>query len=444
MDMEKKIPSQNNLIKMLVAAGRGYLDKLTQRFNDYDAAVAQVAEHTSQIASINQGKTSWANGGTITSEVYYKILKGTQDSFTLPFDLNGFVSGITANGNAQRYSGVMFAVSYANKPGNPKQRSDTLYLPFAAVNAEKGVVAFEDLQFRYADLAGADVDVRYKVTPVSNSQIKLEKVEENASTELPWLDVTPQSEEEFGKFQAAFIQEAGVNGKADYELNLNASTDLTQYRGITLDMGEDNVFKTPIVFSMGNGFICASVFISDNEFVLGITKETDGKFILHIYNLSSQYVNALSGYAKKTDIPQQPMTLLVCGDNGNTTDMNGDTFTLTPTKLKDGSVDYFYVGLTAQMVSRLNALFGELNKAQDPHGSDVYVADTNPVNMLPTLMLTFYDGSIAYRFDAVKSSPGELELVFKGNIPGTSGGISTWLAVLALAGAQILEFRLIK
>lgn len=146
-----------------------------------DAVLESVATHEGQIASINRGKTSWANGGTITSETYYNILKGAQDSFTLPFDLNGFISGITANGNAQRYSGVTIAVSYANTPEQPKQRSDTLYLPFAAVNADKGVVAFEDLQFHYTDLAGTDVDVRYKVTPVSGSQIKLEKVEESAN-----------------------------------------------------------------------------------------------------------------------------------------------------------------------------------------------------------------------------------------------------------------------
>lgn len=192
MATNKKIPSQENLVDMLAAFGRGALGTLTDRFNQYDAALESVATHEGQIASINRGKTSWANGGTITSETYYNILKGTQDSFTLPFDLNGFVSGITANGNAQRYSGVTIAVSYANKPGQPKQRSDTLYLPFAAVNAEKGVVAFEDLQFHYTDLVGTDVDVRYKVTPVSGSQIKLEKVEESANkTDTPTAAAKP-------------------------------------------------------------------------------------------------------------------------------------------------------------------------------------------------------------------------------------------------------------
>lgn len=181
MATNNKIPSQGNLVDMLAAFGRGALGTLTDRFNQYDAALESVAAHEGQIASINQGKTSWANGGTVTSETYYNILKGTQDSFTLPFDLNGFISGITANGNAQRYSGVIIAVSYANTSEQPKQHSDTLYLPFAAVNAEKGVVAFEDLQFHYTDLAGTNVDVRYKVMPAPNSQIKLEKVKESAN-----------------------------------------------------------------------------------------------------------------------------------------------------------------------------------------------------------------------------------------------------------------------
>lgn len=450
MSTSKKIPSQGNLVDMLAAFGRGALGTLTQRFGQYDAAVESVATHEGQIASINQGKTSWANGGTITSEVYYKILNGTQDSFTLPFDLNGFVSGITANGNAQRYSGVMFAVSYANKPGNPKQRSDTLYLPFAAVNAEKGVVVFEDLQFRYADLQNDDVDVRYKVTPVSGSQIKLEK---SASAELPWLDLSPADDEELNNFINAFAL-AGQTGEAqEYALTAHEAVDITKYRGIVIDIASEGIhFKTPFVVSDGTYRICAETFIADSEYVLAC-KCADSKLWLTLTNISSrdmfQYQSTfaktsdLSDYAKKTDIPQQPMTLLVCGDNGNTTDMNGDTFTLTPTKLTNGSVDFFAVGLTAQMASRLNALFGELNKAQDPHGYDVYVADTNPVNMLPTLMLTFDNGSTAYRFDVVESNLDQSQLVFKGNIQGLSGG-ATWIAFLELLGAQILEFRLIK
>lgn len=159
--------------------------------------------------------------------------------------------------------------------------------------------SFDDLVIRGTSLSsGKAYDTRYHVNvDAKTNYIKLEKV-----TELPWLDVTPQSEEELGKFIAAFIHEAGLNGKADYELNLNASTDLTQYRGIRIDLGEGNVVETPVVATVGKGFICAPVFLSDNEFVFGTTKETSGKFILHIYNLSSQYANALSDYAKKIDV----------------------------------------------------------------------------------------------------------------------------------------------
>lgn len=408
MATNKKIPSQENLVDMLAAFGRGALGTLTDRFNQYDAALESVAEHEGKIASINQRKTSWANGGTITSEVYYKILKGTQDSFTLPFDLNGFVSGITANGNAQRYSGVMFAVSYANTPGQPKQCSDTLYLPFAAVNAEKGVVAFEDLQFRYADLQNDDVDVRYKVTPVSGSQIKLEKVEENAgAAELPWLDVTPQGEEELDKFVAAFIHEAGLHGKADYELNLNASTDLTQYRGIRIDLGEGNVVETPVVATVGNGFICAPAFLSDNEFVFGITKETGGKFTLHIYNLSSQYANALSDYAKKTDIPQQPFTFVVNGDN-----LKIDSRKLSLFVLKDCYTGTeFSVVLPTDIQSKLNGIIGELNAVlSETASSDFSVRTSDITSRMPKFFLRISSDMAMICFQSAQNHDGMTNL----------------------------------
>lgn len=311
MATNKKIPSQENLVDMLAAFGRGALGTLTDRFNQYDAAVESVATHEAQIASINQGKTSWANGGTITSEVYYKILKGTQDSFTLPFDLNGFVSGITANGNAQRYSGVTIAVSYANTPGQPKQRSDTLYLPFAAVNAEKGVVAFEDLQFRYTDLAGTDVDVRYKVTPFSNSQIKLEKVEESA-----------------------------------------------------------NKPNTPTAAA-------------------------------------------------------KPPTFLIRGDGGDTLDFAMEEFKLTPTQMRDGSVDYFTMRIPDSVKQQLISLLETLPKYQNPGSSAICVAQKDPIDVLPRFMLCFYDGALAYPFNVVESTPGE-GFVLKGDIPTTSGDFVTW------------------
>lgn len=313
---------------MLAAFGRGALGTLTQRFNQYDAALESVATHEGQIASINQYKTSWANGGTITSETYYNILKGAQDSFTLPFDLNGFVSGITANGNAQRYSGVTIAVSYANTPGQPKQRSDTLYLPFAAVNADKGVVAFEDLQFHYTDLASTDVDVRYKVTPVSGSQIKLEKVEESAN-------------------------------KPD----------------------------TPTAAA-------------------------------------------------------KPLTFLIRGDGGDTLDFALEEFTLTPTQMIDGSVDYFTMRIPDSIKQQLMSLLETLPKYQNPESSAICVAQKDPIDVLPRFMLCFYDGGVAYPFYVVKS--GGDSFILKGDIPTTSGDFATWLVTVSPYYAQALTFTLVK
>ena len=402
------------------------------------------SEAATAAEQLYRSKTSWAGGGTITSETYYNILKGTQDSFTLPFDLNGFVSGITANGNAQRYSGVIIAVSYANTSEQPKQRSDTLYLPFAAVNAEKGVVAFEDLQFHYTDLAGTDVDVRYKVTPVSGSQIKLEKVKESAgAAELPWLDVTPQSEEEFGKFVAAFIHEAGLHGKADYELNLNASTDLTQYRGIRIDLGEGNVVETPVVATVGNGFICAPAFLSDNEFVFGITKETGGKFILHIYNLSSQYANSLSDYAKKTDIPQQPFTFVVNGDNLKIDSRKLDIFVLNDCYV--GAE--FSIVLPTDIQSKLNGIIGELNAVlSETASSDFSVRTSDITSRMPKFFLRVSSGSAMICFQSAQSHDCEYtyRLSFYAAVCDTDVYYSTrWIASYTSSNG-CLTFKCIK
>ena len=251
-------------------------------------AMDATATHERQIASINQRKTSWANGGTITSETYYNILKGTQDSFTLPFDLNGFVSHITANGNAQRYSGVIIAVSYANTSEQPQQRSDTLYLPFAAVNAEKGVVAFEDLQFHYTDLASTDVDVRYKVTPFSNSQIKLEKVEASAS--LPWLEINTQED----IYKSLDSLKPGTGFSIQLE-NIQADAEMAKYCGLKVTDRYGNVWSA----------LWGYIMDDRTEYYAGYFDFCGKQFSMHFIKDMIIFTNCetdLSVYAKKTDV----------------------------------------------------------------------------------------------------------------------------------------------
>lgn len=406
MATNKKIPSQENLVDMLAAFGRGALGTLTQRFGQYDAAVESVATHDTVIEKLTRNKAEWFDAGYITADTCYNIVTGAQPSVTLPLDASELLNRFRAVASRTRlYAGVRFTVQ--------GKEDVCLYLKFAAISpyADSGAVVFEDLQFCYSPTEEGveDIDVRYKVrTDKSTGGIVLEKVEESAgAAELPLLDVTPQSEEEFGKFVAAFIHEAGLNGKADYELNLNASTDLTQYRGIRIDLGEGNVVETPVVATVGNGFICAPAFLSDNEFVFGITKETGGKFTLHIYNLSSQYANVLSDYAKKTDIPQQPFTFVVNGDNLKIGSRQLSLFVLNDCY----TGTEFSVVLPTDIQSKLNGIIGELNAVlSETASSDFSVRTSDITSRMPKFFLRLSGDSAMICFQSAQNHDGMTNL----------------------------------
>lgn len=59
MATNKKIPSQENLVDMLAAFGRGVLGTLTDRFNQYDAALESVATHERQIPTTSGDFATW-------------------------------------------------------------------------------------------------------------------------------------------------------------------------------------------------------------------------------------------------------------------------------------------------------------------------------------------------------------------------------------------------
>lgn len=428
---------------MLAAFGRGALGTLTQRFGQYDAAVESVARHEQTLDkhlqvlnSISEAKVEWFVI-PITAAVYEDILSGVKDYITIPYDISTLIDGDSQLKSGQ--AGIKLEVA-------DEASVNAVYLPFTLVSQAYILPSFDDLVIRGTSLSsGKAYDTRYHVNvDAETNYIKLEKVEESAgAAELPWLDVTPQSEEEFGKFVAAFIQEAGLNGKADYELNLNASTDLTQYRGIRLDLGEGNVVETPVVATVGNGFICAPAFLSDNEFVFGITKETGGKFILHIYNLSSQYANALSDYAKKTDIPQQPFTFVVNGDN-----LKIGSRKLDITVLNDCYTGTeFSVVLPTDIQSKLNGIIGELNAVlSETASSDFSVRTSDITSRMPKFFLRISGNKAMICFQSAQSHNvvnNLYRLSFYAAICNTDAYYSTrWFADYASDGR--LTFKCIK
>ena len=414
---------------MLAAFGRGALGTLTDRFNQYDAALESVATHDTVIEKLTRNKAEWFDAGYITADTCYNIVTGAQPSVTLPLDASELLNRFRAVASRTRlYAGVRFTVQ--------GKEDVCLYLKFAAISpyADSGAVVFEDLQFCYSPTEEGveDIDVRYKVrTDKSTGYIVLEKVKESAgAAELPWLDVTPQGEEELDKFVAAFMQEAGLHGKADYELNLNASTDLTQYRGIRIDLGEGNVVETPVVATVGNGFICAPAFLSDNEFVFGITKETGGKFTLHIYNLSSQYANVLSDYAKKTDIPEKPFTFVV----------DGDAAGLNIEQVADGTISTFTIQLPTAISSQLNKVADVIVDAgKGASGTIVSVPLIDIASLMPRFTFIGERGYCVSRFEATGTG-NDYEIYFRGTI-SCFGCSSDWMASSYFGK---LDFTLIK
>lgn len=407
MATNKEIPSQGNLVDLLAAFGRGALGTLTDRFNQYDAALESVAtheqtldKHLQVLNSINEAKVEWFVI-PITAAVYEDILSGVKDYITIPYDISTLIDGDSQLKSGQ--AGIKLEVA-------DEASVNAVYLPFTLVSQAYILPSFDDLVIRGTSLSSGNAyDTRYHVNvDAETNYIKLEKVKESAgAAELPWLDVTPQSEEEFGKFVAAFIHEAGLHGKADYELNLNASTDLTQYRGIRIDLGEGNVVETPVVATVGNGFICAPAFLSDNEFVFGITKETGGKFTLHIYNLSSQYANVLSDYAKKTDIPQQPFTFVVNGDNLKIGSSKLSLFVLN--NCYTGSE--FSVVLPTDIQSKLNGIIGELNAVlSETASSDFSVRTSDITSRMPKFFLRLSGDSAMICFQSAQNHDGMTNL----------------------------------
>lgn len=431
MATNKKIPSQGNLVDMLAAFGRGALGTLTDRFNQYDAALESVAgheqtldKHLQVLNSINEAKVEWFVI-PITAAVYEDILSGVKDYITIPYDISTLIEGDSQLKSGQ--AGIKLEVA-------DEASVNAVYLPFTLVSQAYILPSFDDLVIRGTSLSSGNAyDTRYKVdVNVQTGYIVLEKVEESAAAELPWLDVTPQGEEELDKFVAAFIQEAGLNGKADYELNLNASTDLTQYRGIRLDLTEGNVVETPVVATVGNGFICAPAFLSDNEFVFGITKETGGKFILNIYNLSSLYVIALSGdYAKKTDIPEKPFTFVVDGDAAGY-DVDG---------LVSGVASDFDIALSTAVKNQLTQALYKITIAENAAaGTAMSMPDTDIVNLMPRFTLLLGKGNFGYRFYASGTQNESGLIHFKGTI-SLNAKSTEWVAVCDLGSASRITFK---
>lgn len=289
MATNKKIPSQGNLVDMLAAFGRGALGTLTDRFNQYNAALESVAtheqtldKHLQVLNSISETKVEWFVI-PITAAVYEDILSGVKDYITIPYDISTLIEGDSRLTTGQ--AGIKLEVA-------GEASVNAVYLPFTLVSQAYILPSFDDLVIRGTSLSsGKAYDTRYKVdVNVKTGYIVLEKVEESAS--LPWLEINTQDD--------LYNGIANLNPGEKFELvpqstDINPNEDLSKYCGLRLHDTYDNVWYLPWAYILDDRSeydTCPFMF--------------NGKTLrAEVIGASVRFINNdpdLSDYAKKTDV----------------------------------------------------------------------------------------------------------------------------------------------
>ena len=289
MATNKKIPSQGNLVDMLAAFGRGALGTLTDRFNQYNAALESVAtheqtldKHLQVLNSISETKVEWFVI-PITAAVYEDILSGVKDYITIPYDISTLIEGDSRLTTGQ--AGIKLEVA-------GEASVNAVYLPFTLVSQAYILPSFDDLVIRGTSLSsGKAYDTRYKVdVNVQTGYIVLEKVEESAS--LPWLEINTQDD--------LYNGIANLNPGEKFELvpqstDINPNEDLSKYCGLRLHDAYDNVWYLPWAYILDDRSeydTCPFMFNGKT-----LRAEVIGASVWFINNDPD-----LSDYAKKTDV----------------------------------------------------------------------------------------------------------------------------------------------
>lgn len=289
MATNKKIPSQGNLVDMLAAFGRGALGTLTDRFNQYNAALESVAtheqtldKHLQVLNSISETKVEWFVI-PITAAVYEDILSGVKDYITIPYDISTLIEGDSRLTTGQ--AGIKLEVA-------GETSVNAVYLPFTLVSQAYILPSFDDLVIRGTSLSsGKAYDTRYKVdVNVQTGYIVLEKVEESAS--LPWLEINTQDD--------LYNGIANLNPGEKFELvpqstDINPNEDLSKYCGLRLHDTYDNVWYLPWAYILDDRSeydTCPFMFNGKT-----LRAEVIGASVWFINNDPD-----LSDYAKKTDV----------------------------------------------------------------------------------------------------------------------------------------------
>lgn len=395
---------------MLAAFGRGALGTLTDRFNQYDAALESVATHDTVIEKLTRNKAEWFDAGYITADTCYNIVTGAQPSVTLPLDASELLNRFRAVASRTRlYAGVRFTV---------QDKEDVcLYLKFAAISpyGDSGALVFDDLQFCYSPIEEGteDIDVRYKVhAEKGGNSIVLERVKEQAA-ELPWLDLSPADDKELENFLSSFALANQTGETQEYELTAHEAVDLIKYRGIVIDIASEAIhFKIPFAAADGTYLICAEIFIANCEFVFAC-KRAGSKLLLSVTNVTSrdmfQYQSTFATTSDLSDYAKKPFTFY----------LDGDVLGYDPYDYASGI--NFKLQIPTTISTNLNTCIKQfLERTSNAAGTAASIAPDDPGAKLPQFYLLFGKGDSAFRFQCDGVHQSGRALYFHGEIRNMS------------------------
>ena len=446
MATNKKTLSQGNLVDMLAAFGRGALGTLTDRFNQYDAAVESVARHEQTLDkhlqvlnSISEAKVEWFVI-PITAAVYEDILSGVKDYITIPYDISTLIDGDSQLKSGQ--AGIKLEVA-------DEASVNAVYLPFTLVSQAYILPSFDDLVIRGTSLSsGKAYDTRYHVNvDAETNYIKLEKVKESAGAALqewiiPTLDAQDINDE---IYEGDYAQPNYFNFDAS-KAKIGDIVKVADNANVTLTIIGINQVESGYPVTLRPEFVLFKPGKSGEGMEISglILDRTYGG--LNTLLITSDYVRKinLNSYAKKTDIPQQPFTFVVNGDNLKIGSRKLDIFVLND--CYPGTE--FSIVLSTDIQSKLNGIIGELNAVlSETASSDFSVRTSDITSRMPKFFLRISSNMAMICFQSAQSHNvvnNLYRLSFYAAICNTDAYYSTrWLADYT-SGDGRLTFKCIK
>lgn len=386
--MQKKIPSQTNLVDMLAATGRGILGTLANRFSGYDAAVEKVNAHDTTLAELDyqHNKTrslAESNAGEIQDNhneiTALKSKVSTLESSSLPWlevTADNFLESLlTVEGDY-----VLDASAYI--PTNVELNN---YRGVKIVDSTYGFVLYCPFSAKMED--NLEVTLGHQQIATKTYALTL------SQKKITFANITPQTSSgssrqvwtiptyEMIEWMEDSIDEAGANFNFD---------DSKAKVGDIVKVA-DNDSLTFLIAKIEDG-------PSAKTRKQGVLIGTDGVNVIistfEVGSYNSFFTQSDSRhFAKKTDLPKQPFTFYI---DANFLGMTLDG--LYQAQVRNGQS--VTVPIPTAITEKLNEAYDTFKSyVGNVAGKNPFIATNNPFASLPRFILAFCKEDMAFAFE---------------------------------------------